>query len=124
MKDRFYLLLLVLFLQASFAHAQNIVSVSGLVQTKATQLPLSFANIVLKRSADSIVVAGTLSDERGQFRFSGILPGKYLLDISLVGYLSQRQSVFIGNLSQFLELKPIVLEPNTTTLNEIIGSAK
>lgn len=124
MKDRFYLLLLVLFLQASFAHAQNIVSVSGLVQTKATQLPLSFANIVLKRSADSIVVAGTISDERGQFRFSGILPGKYLLDISLLGYLSQRQSVFIGNLSQFLELKPIVLEPNTTTLNEIIVSSQ
>ena len=124
MKDRFYLLLLVLFLQASFAHSQNIVSVSGLVQTKATQLPLSFANIVLKRSADSIVVAGTISDERGQFRFSGILPGKYLLDISLVGYLSQRQSVFIGNLSQFLELKPIVLEPNTTALNEIIVSSQ
>lgn len=124
MKDRFYLLLLVLFLQASFAHAQNIVSVSGLVQTKATQLPLSFATIVLKRSADSIVVAGTISDERGQFRFSGILPGKYLLDISLLGYLSQRQSVFIGNLSQFLELKPIVLEPNTTTLNEIIVSSQ
>lgn len=124
MKDRFYLLLLVLFLQASFAHAQNIVSVSGLVQTKATQLPLSFATIVLKRSADSIVVAGTISDERGQFRFSGILPGKYLLDISLLGYLSQRQSVFIGNLSQFLELKPIVLEPNTTTLSEIIVSSQ
>lgn len=124
MKDRFYLLLLVLFLLASFAHAQNIVSVSGLVQTKATQLPLSFATIVLKRSADSIVVAGTISDEQGQFRFSGILPGKYLLDISLLGYLSQRQSVFIGNLSQFLELKPIVLEPNTTTLNEIIVSSQ
>jgi len=124
MKDRFYLLLLVLFLHASFAHAQNLVSVSGMVQAKATQLPLGFANVLLKRSADSIVVAGTISDERGQFRFSGILPGKYLLDISLVGYLSQRQSVFIGNLSQFLELKPIVLEPNTTTLNEIIVSSQ
>ncbi len=124
MKERSFLLLLVLFLLASFAHAQNPVSLSGMVQAKATQLPLSFATIVLKRSADSIVVAGTISDERGQFRFSGILPGKYLLDISLLGYLSQRQSVFIGNLSQFLELKPIVLEPNTTTLSEIIVSSQ
>ena len=124
MKERSFLLLIVLFLLASFAHAQNPVSLSGMVQAKATQLPLSFATIVLKRSADSIVVAGTISDERGQFRFSGILPGKYLLDISLLGYLSQRQSVFIGNLSQFLELKPIVLEPNTTTLSEIIVSSQ
>ena len=85
MKDRFYLLLLVLFLHASLAHAQNLVSVSGMVQAKATQLPLGFANVLLKRSADSILVAGTISDERGQFRFSGILPGKYFLDISLVG---------------------------------------
>ena len=124
MKDRFYLLLLVLFLHVSFANAQNLVSVSGMVQAKATQLPLGFANVLLKRSADSAFVAGTISDERGQFRFAGILPGKYFLDISLVGYLPMRQSVFIGNLSQFLELKPIPLEPQATTLNEIIVSSQ
>ena len=105
MKDRFYLLLLVLFLHASLAHAQNLVSVSGMVQAKATQLPLGFANVLLKRSADSILVAGTITDEQGRFRFSGILPSRYFLDISLVGYFPMRQSVFIGNLSQFLELK-------------------
>lgn len=124
MKDRFFLLLIVVFSMASFTDAQNLVSVSGMVQSKVTRLPLSFANIVLKRSADSVVVFGTISDERGQFRFSGILPGKYLLDISLVGFLSQQQPVFIGNLSQFIELKPIVLEPNATTLKEIVVASQ
>lgn len=124
MKDRFFLLLIVLFLLASFTHAQNPVSVSGMVQAKATQLPLSFANVLMKRSVDSVFVAGTISDEQGRFRFSGILPGRYFLDISLVGYLPKRQSIFIGNLSQFLELKPIDLESNATTLNEIIVSSQ
>jgi hypothetical protein len=124
MKDRFFLLLIVLFLLASFTHAQNPVSVSGMVEAKATQLPLSFANLLMKRSVDSVFVAGTISDEQGRFRFSGILPGRYFLDISLVGYLPKRQSIFIGNLSQFLELKPIDLESNTTTLNEIIVSSQ
>ena len=124
MKERFFLLLIALFLLASFAHAQNPVSLSGMVQAKATKLPLSFANVLMKRSVDRAFVAGTISDEQGRFRFSGILPGRYFLDISLLGYLSQQQPVFIGNLSQFLELKPIVLEPNTTTLSEIIVSSQ
>ena len=124
MKERSFLLLIVLFLHGSFARGQNLVSVSGLVQAKATQLPLSFANVLMKRSVDSAFVAGTISDEQGRFRFSGILPGRYFLDISLLGYLSQQQPVFIGNLSQFLELKPIALEPNATTLKEIVVSSQ
>ena len=124
MKDQFFLLLLLFFLQSSFAHAQSPVSFSGKVQAKATQLPIGFANIVLKKSTDSIFVAGTISDEQGQFRFSGIPPGKYLLEISLMGYVATRQTIFIGSLSQFLDLKPIALEPNTTTLKEIVVSAQ
>jgi hypothetical protein len=124
MKDRLFLLLIVLFSMASFAYAQNLVSVSGMVQAKATRLPLSFANMLMKRSSDSTFIAGTISDEQGRFRFSGMLPGKYFIEISLMGYLPQRQSVFIGNLSQFLDLKPIELETHSTTLNEIIVSSQ
>ncbi len=124
MKDRLFLLLIVLFSMASFAHAQNLVSVSGIVHAKATRLPLSFVNMLMKRSSDSTFIAGTISDEQGRFRFSGILPGKYFIEISLMGYLPQRQSVFIGILSQFLDLKPIELETYATTLNEIIVSSQ
>jgi hypothetical protein len=124
MKGQFFLLLILLILKASFTHAQGPVSISGKVKSKATQSPLAFANIVLKKSADSMVVAGTISDEQGLFRFSGILPGKYFLDISLLGHLPLKQSVFIGSLSQFLDLKPIALEPNATTLKEVVVSAQ
>lgn len=124
MKLQFFLLFFALFFYVTHVNAQSPASVSGTVQAKATQLPLSFANVVVKRSADSVFVAGTISDEKGRFRFAGILPGRYFIDISLVGYLARRQSIFIGNLSQFLELRPIALEPSATTLNAIIVSSQ
>ncbi|PWN67150.1 TonB-dependent receptor [Chryseobacterium oncorhynchi] len=101
------------------------VTVSGRVTTKdKTVLP--YANIILKKEKDTAFIAGTFTNEEGRFSITGIKPDHYLLETSMAGYDLQKQPVFIGSLSEFLEIPTIELIPkkeNETKIEEVVLSA-
>ena len=124
MKTRLFLWL-ILRAGLSVVFAQNTaVSVSGVVKSKATKLPMPYASIVLKTAKDSLFAAGAISGDDGRFTIAGIAPDNYVLEISFVGHRTQKQPLFAGSISEFLEVAHIELEENIQTLHEAVVADK
>ena len=120
-------LLIKLFILMSFSGAfaqKDNVSVSGIVKDKNDKSALPFVKVVLKTEKDSIFFTGTITDEEGRFTLLNIKPNNYYLEISFNGYVTKKQALFVGNLSEFLDLSTIELEENTIILSELVVSAR
>ncbi len=100
------------------------ITLSGEVKDKIAKTPLSFVSVELKTVKDSAFVAGTITAENGGFTLSGVKPGNYLLEISLMGYVSKLKPLFVGSLSQFLDLGLAELEPDTKALEGVVVVGK
>lgn len=117
----FFLTLLL----SSFAFAQNIsVTVSGLIKDKAAKAALPFVTITVKTDKDFAFVTGTISNEEGRFSLSNIKPGNYKLEFSIIGYTTKKQSLYVGSLTEFLDLSNIELEESAANLSEVEVTAK
>ena len=106
------------------AHAQTSVTVSGLVKDKYSKAVLSFVNVVLKTEKDSSFVSGTVTNEEGRFTLSKIKSGNYYLEVSYIGFKTTKQALFIGNLTEYLDIKNIEIEEESTSLQEVVITGK
>jgi outer membrane receptor protein involved in Fe transport len=102
---------------------ESSVSVSGTVKDKISQESLPFVNVVLKQSADSSFVTGTITNDKGLFTISEASPGDYLLEVSYIGYQKSLAPVYVGSKSEFIDLGAILLEENAQNLNEVVVTA-
>ena len=120
-----FLIKVLLFLSISVSFAQtSSVTLSGIVKDKNDKSALPYVNVVLKTEKDSVLVTGTVTDEEGRFTLTGIKPNNYFLEISYIGYTTKKQTLFVGTLSEFLNVATIELEEETKTLNEVVITAK
>ncbi|RXM51289.1 MULTISPECIES: TonB-dependent receptor domain-containing protein [unclassified Chryseobacterium] len=119
------LLLFPTFAISSMITAQTAsVTVSGKV-TNTDKAALPYASIILKKEKDTAFVAGTITNEEGRFSITGIKPDHYLMETSITGYNKKILPVFIGSLSEFLEIPLIELErkkEQETKIEEVIVS--
>lgn len=107
----------------SFAHAQvSYVTISGIVKSKAGKSVVPYANIQIKK--DSTLVSGTVTNNEGRFTIADIKPGNYRLEISSAGFESNRQPLFVGSLSAFLDIPVIELEEQSSVLENVVITAK
>jgi outer membrane receptor protein involved in Fe transport len=93
------------------------------VKENKTNTSLSFANVVLKTASQKTFVAGTITNESGRFTLTNIKSGNYILEISSLGYATHEQELYIGNLSDYLDLKAIELTENVNALDEVVVNA-
>jgi outer membrane receptor protein involved in Fe transport len=106
-------------------HAQGqLVTVSGTVLDKESKAGLPFANAVLKTLPDSAFNAGTIADEDGRFTLSGVKPGDYFLEVSMLGYTTRRQPVYVGSLSGYLSVSVIEMEEQGTRVEDVVITGK
>ena len=123
-KIKFILSLGLLFISFLSIAQLNKITVSGIVKDKATKSALPYAKVVLKKAADSLFVAGSLTDENGLFTFENIDPGSYFYDLTYVGYTSIQKTLYIGSSSAFLNLGTIEMEESFINLAEVEVTAK
>ncbi len=116
-------MLVTVFTSHSFGQNKG-VTLSGLIKDKTDKSALSYVHVVLKTENDSAFVTGTITNEEGRFTLSNIKPNNYYFEISFMGYVTKRQSIYVGNLSEFLDVSSIDLEESIRTLNEVVVSAK
>ena len=102
----------------SFAQVAS-VTLSGIVKDKVSKSALSYVNVVLKTTKDSVFITGTVTNEEGRFILTKVKPDNYYLEISFVGYVTKKQPIFVGSLSEFLDVSTVELEENSTTLSEV-----
>ena len=100
------------------------ITLSGLIKDQADLSVLSYVNIVLKTEKDSAFVTGTVSNEEGRFTLSNVKPNNYYFEISFIGYVTKIQSIYVGSLSEFLDVATIELNEDIKTLDEVVISAK
>ncbi|MBN2466393.1 TonB-dependent receptor, partial [candidate division WOR-3 bacterium] len=61
-------------------------SITGQVYDADLDVPIEYANIVLRSLRDSSQVNGTITDKSGRFVLNGIRPGRYFVEVSFIGY--------------------------------------
>jgi outer membrane receptor protein involved in Fe transport len=98
------------------AQSKNI-TISGSVKDESNSA-IPFVNIIVK-SEVSEFISGTVSDEEGMFELSNIKPGSYVFEYSFVGYQTVKKPVFIGAISEFLNLPVVSLKLDAELLNEV-----
>lgn len=110
--------LLLFSISVSFAQTSS-VTLSGIVKDKNDKSALPFVNIVLKTEKDSAFVTGTVTDSLGRFKLTNVKPGSYILEVSHLGYVTKRQSLFVETLSGSLEVPTIEMDEDINTLGEV-----
>ncbi|MDN3673137.1 outer membrane beta-barrel family protein [Flavobacterium branchiarum] len=114
---------LILFVVSKTTAQTKSVTISGMIKDKNLKTSIPYVNITLKSSKNQTFVAGVLSNEEGRFIFSNINSGNYILEISFIGYKTKTQPLFVGTLSDFLDLSTLELEEDINTLNEVLINA-
>lgn len=104
----FSLFLSLVFVNFIFAQVAS-VTISGIVTNKSKTV-LPYTTVTLKTAKEKKFVSGTITNEEGRFSITGIKPDNYYLETSVSGYSPYTQSVFIGSLSEFLDIPSIELE--------------
>jgi len=113
-------LLLSLLLCVSAVYAQH--SVSSFVYDASTSEPLEGATVRLLNAADSTLIDGAMTNEKGAFALSNINSGKYLLEISFFGFKTIFEKIEVKE--ENLALKPFSLEDDMKMLNELVVVGK
>ncbi len=108
----------IIFSVMSFA---QLATISGLIKNKTNKQPVSYMNVLARTETDTAFVAGTITNEEGRFTLTGIKPGNYQLEFSLPGFRKQKLPLFVGSLSEFLEIPPIELEQEEDKETKIEG---
>ncbi|MBC5838808.1 TonB-dependent receptor domain-containing protein [Flavobacterium muglaense] len=119
-----YTLLFISFFSAAVFAQDKSVTVSGLIKGKTDNSALPYVNVVVKTEKDNAFVSGTVTDEEGRFSLSKIPSGNYFIVVSYLGYATKKQSLYVGKLSDYLDLKTIEIEEESTSLNEVVITTK
>ncbi|MDO7845066.1 TonB-dependent receptor [Hymenobacter sp. M29] len=99
-------------------------TVRGTLQEAGTNQPISFASVVVLRSADSTFVAGAQASEAGAFELAQLPLGQYVLRATAVGYRTGRRIISLTAGAPVLALGTLKLRTAATQLNDVVVTAE
>ncbi len=102
------LFLLIIIMVPATIFAQQVGSINGNVSDLHSGAMLPGATVSIKGTTH-----GTVTDEKGQYQFTNILPGDYTLVVSFVGYATQEVNVSLTAGEQLVK--------NIKLLSDLIG---
>lgn len=108
---------------AASAQSTGQVTVSGRVQDAPSGAPMAYLTVQLRRQRDSSFVMGRLTDSSGAFVFTNLASGAYRLELRRIGYAPLNRAVFVGELSRFLDLGVLKMEPAAPSLDKVTVTA-
>lgn len=89
-------------------------TIAGKVMDSASQKPVVYATITITDATNN-AVASTYSGENGSFKTTIAQAGRYILEISSVGYLTKEISISIKD-------EPSLVQPNDAYLTPVSGN--
>ena len=105
-------------------YAQRDAVITGVVLDSASKKPLEYASVVVLSQTDQKPVEGMKTDDKGQFNFKTLVPGKYILRIGYLGYRTYERQNLVLNDGQQLNLGKIPLHVSgTKLLKEVVVTA-
>lgn len=100
--------------------AQKKMTISGrIVDEQLESLP--GVNVALY-SADSLLLKGEITDEKGEFKLSSVQEGSYMLKFSFIGYVGEE--IQLINVAKSVQIDDITLRSETVQLQnvEVVGN--
>ena len=93
------------------------VTVSGKIYEKSTNVPLEYATVVLKNVDKPEIVAGGVTDEKGNFKVD-VIKGIYTISYEFISL----KTIVINNkkIDSDINLGTIFLEPDVSQLKEVV----
>ncbi len=92
-------------------------SLEGKVSDESTGEPILFGTVALYKSG--VLVTGTETDLDGNYIFGDLDPGTYDIEVSYVGYQTQRISDVVAKAGQINKVDVVIAEGSGVTLDEI-----
>ncbi len=89
MKNRFYILLLLIGLMMPFVSLAQRVTIRGVVRDAIDREALPRVSVRLLTAKDSTYVTGTTGDNNGNFTLQPVAQGRYIAQFSFLGYQTQ-----------------------------------
>lgn len=112
------------FLLIPFSAFSEDAEVKGTLFDASLKIPVEMATVRLSHLPDSTFISGTASDKDGLFKLSGLVPGKYFIHITYLGYQSVYKNIEIKALSDRVDLGRLVLYSADTQLKEAVVVGK
>ncbi len=110
------LIFTLLILASGFASAQEF-CIAGSLLNADDQQPLVGATVKLTSARDSLKFKYTSSGLKGEFEFTKLIKGPYVLEISYIGFENYRRNVGAGGKME--NLGQLRIKPSSTTLGEV-----
>lgn len=112
--------ILLFSLMHAFAQKQILGTVTGNIFEKSSGKPLEFASVIITSRNDSLKVMGTNADSKGGFVFENLLPGKYTVSYSFIGFDKVETPIFsIDSKQNKINLGKLYLSESNQTLGEV-----
>jgi outer membrane receptor protein involved in Fe transport len=109
--------------QNSGQQTHNNSFIKGILLDEADQSPVSFATVALYRQADSALITGSVTNDRGEFRVGPMPSGDYFLAISFVGYQSAELPITAGTHGDY-DAGVILLAEESVALEELVVTGR
>src|SRR6218665_1557296 len=117
---RFAILMLLFFTAVFHSFSQSFIK--GMVKD-SNGAAVAFCPLALMNAADSSIIKGNVSNENGEFIFSSLAKGAYIIKISATGFADYfSETVVVDSLSQ-IDLGTFSLKNSVTNLKEVSISA-
>ncbi len=107
----------------SLTMALNSYAVNGRVEGRIIDAlhsdPMEYASVALYRVSDKSLVAGSITNEKGNFSFEKISPDSYLIKVQFLGYENKQTESFELKSGQNYQLGDILINPSDILVNEV-----
>ncbi|MBN2595398.1 MAG: TonB-dependent receptor [Marinifilaceae bacterium] len=99
--------------------------VKGIVMDNAMDIPVEYATVSVYSMADSSLIDGTITDEKGAFELTKLKPGKYFVEITFIGYnKAVVRNIPIDGNRKLADLKIVNLRQSSETLGEVMVTSE
>ncbi|CDF81280.1 TonB-dependent receptor [Formosa agariphila KMM 3901] len=107
--------LLLFILLCPFVSFSQDIEVRGKIVDQQN-LPIAYANVVLKNSEDSKILHGAVSNDDGHFVIKSVSPATYTLEISFIGFTTYETTL---ELTKVFDLHTITLQESAENLDAV-----
>ncbi|MFM8833519.1 MAG: TonB-dependent receptor domain-containing protein [Cytophagales bacterium] len=94
--------------------------ISGVVKDSTNAQPVEFANVALIDPATKKPVNGAVADDKGKFTINKVAAGKYVVEISFIGYETKRIAINITDKKKDLDLGTVLIASDDKVLKEVV----
>ncbi|MCK7591345.1 TonB-dependent receptor [Subsaxibacter sp. CAU 1640] len=117
-------LTILLLLTSILVNAQETITITGQIIDQETQEAIPFVSVSVNDEATNAIVTGTISDDNGRFEIKDLKTGKYIVNITYLGYETVQRKIASGGLNPIFDLGKIELKPSAAALDEVTIEAK